>query len=538
MRTVATGPFTRQQRMTLLATSLGLFMIFLDATIVNVALPDIQRDFGGGEQALQWVVAAYSLTMGMFIMSAATLADQRGRRRVFLIGTALFALASAVCGAAPNLVVLNLGRAVQGVGAATVNVASLALVSAAFPEPRSKARAIGIWTAIASVGLAIGPTVGGVLTETIGWRSIFFINLAIGALAAMLVRSNVAESRATATHGFDLPGQVLFIAAVGAVIYGLIEGPHRGWDDPLILGLFVGAVAVAVAFVIIELRVADPMMDVRLFGDRVYTAAIGTLFTVLFGVYGLMLVITQYLQNVRDESPVQAGLVMLGNTVPAIVFAPIAGAWAAKRGGRRPILIGVACMVISLATIAVGVGGPLLVIVVGLAFSGVGSGLAISPTTNVAMSSVPVDRAGMASGIMSAQRALGSAAGFAVMGSVLAAVVGLSLPDRFAPYLAEPGRQEAVDIVVEDANPRAVVSIIGPAKPLPDAVASTAELVEAADDAFAEGIRAALIVGAALNLLALVWGLLVFPGSARGGAMVSDEEAEARHLAALEAAGG
>ena len=158
--------FSSRQKLTLLATSVGLFMIYLDATIVNVALPDIQRDFDAGEQGLQWVVAAYSLTMGMFIMSAATLSDQKGRRKAFIGGMVLFAVASALCGAAPSLGVLNVGRGLQGVGAATVNVASLALVSAAFPDPKAKAKAIGLWTGIASVGLAIGPTLGGVLTET------------------------------------------------------------------------------------------------------------------------------------------------------------------------------------------------------------------------------------------------------------------------------------------------------------------------------------------------------------------------------------
>ncbi len=187
--------FTRRQRLTLVATSVGLFMIYLDATIVNVALPDIQNEFNAGEQGLQWVVAAYSLTMGMFIMTAATLADQRGRRRAFIAGTFVFAVASAICGAAPNLAMLNVGRGLQGVGAATVNVASLALVSAAFPDPKRKARAIGIWTGIASIGLAIGPTVGGVLTESIGWRSIFFINVVVGAVGIVLVLLFVDESR-------------------------------------------------------------------------------------------------------------------------------------------------------------------------------------------------------------------------------------------------------------------------------------------------------------------------------------------------------
>ncbi len=175
-----------RQRMTLVATGLGLFMIFLDATIVNVALPDIQNEFDVGEQGIQWVVAAYSLTMGMFMMSAATLSDQRGRRRAYVVGIVLFCVASVGCGLAPDLGVLNLARGLQGVGAAIVNVASLALVSAAFPDPAAKARAIGLWTGIAAIGLAIGPTLGGVLTEGLGWRSIFLINVVVGVVAVVL----------------------------------------------------------------------------------------------------------------------------------------------------------------------------------------------------------------------------------------------------------------------------------------------------------------------------------------------------------------
>src|SRR5215216_1049382 len=240
--------FTHRQRLTLLATSVGLFMIYLDATIVNVALPDIQKEFNAGEQGLQWVVAAYSLTMGMFIMSAATLADMRGRRRAYIAGIVLFALSSALCAAAPGLFVLNVGRALQGIGAATVNVASLALVSAAFPDPGAKARAIGIWTGIASVGLAIGPTVGGFMTESLGWRSIFLVNLVMGVVGIVLVRAFVDESSDPAKRGLDLPGQVLFIVAVGMLTYGLIEGPHTGWRSPLILFLLIGSGVLAVVF--------------------------------------------------------------------------------------------------------------------------------------------------------------------------------------------------------------------------------------------------------------------------------------------------
>ena len=524
--------FTHRQRLTLLATSFGLFMIYLDATIVNVALPDIQKDFGGGEQALQWVVAAYSLTMGMFIMSAATLADRKGRRRAFILGTIVFTGASAICGLAPSLGILNIGRGLQGVGAATVNVASLALVSAAFPDPGKKARAIGIWTGIASVGLAIGPTVGGVLTESVGWRSIFFVNVIVGVLAVVLVRAFVEESSDPATRDLDLRGQLLFIVGVGALTYALIEAPHDGWLSPLIVGLFVATVVIAVLFVVAELRAADPMMDVRVFRDRVYTVAVLTLFAVLFAIYGLLLVITQYFQNIKGYSPERAGLIMLAQTAPMIVLAPIAGGLAARFGSRRPTLLGVTLVTCGLVVVLAGIGGPLVIVVFGLGLVGAGAALSIAPTTNEAMSSIPPDRSGMASGIMSAQRALGSTAGFAIMGSVLAVVVSATLPGKFAPYLPEPGRQKAVDAVVRDANPRAVVSLIGPGRPLPDVVASSGRLLDAADDAFVEGIRAALLVGAAVTLAALIAGFLVFP---RGAGSRRDELREAGRVEADEA---
>ena len=517
--------FTSRQKLTLLATSIGLFMIYLDATIVNVALPDIQHDFDAGEQGLQWVVAAYSLTMGMFIMSAATLADQRGRRRVYLGGMALFGVASAVCAAAPTLFILNVGRGLQGVGAATVNVASLALVSAAFPDPKAKVKAIGLWTGIAAVGLAIGPTIGGVLTESIGWRSIFLVNVFVGAIGIVLARIVVEESVDPVHRRLDLPGQLLFIAAIGCLTYALIEGPHTGWRSPEIVGLFIIAAALVAAFIMTELRSPDPMMDVRVFHDHVYTVAIISLFAILFAAYGVLLVITQYLQNVRDYSPERAGAIMLAYTVPVIVLAPVAGVIAAKVGPRKPTLLGLGVLLAGLVVIALGVGGSLAIVVLGLGLVGAGGGLGLAPTTNEAMASIPPERAGMASGIMSAQRALGSTAGFAIMGSVLAAVVGATLPSAFKPYLDEQDRREAVAVVVDNANPRAVANIIGPGRPLPDNVASRAELVNAADDAFVEGIQVAVLVGGGVVLAALIAAAVVFPRGERASVEGAEQEA-------------
>jgi MFS family permease len=266
------------------------------------------------------------------------------------------------------------------------------------------------------------------------------------------------------------------------------------------------------------------MMDLRVFGDRVYSTAIITIFCVLFGIYGTLLVITQYFQNIRDYSAEDAGFLMISMTLPVIVLAPIAGRLTARLGGRRPTLIGVSLIAAGLAVLAATVGGNLAWTLLGLALIGAAGGLAVTPVTSVAMSAIPDDRSGMASGILSAQRALGSTAGFAIMGSVLAAVVSLTLPDKFEPYLPDDQqREEAVDEVVEDANPRAVAALLGPGKPLSADVKEEPELEQAADDAFVEGIRAAVGVALVLVLGALVAGYVIFP---KGEPALATEEVD------------
>jgi EmrB/QacA subfamily drug resistance transporter len=519
---------TTTQRMTLLATGLGLFMIFLDASIVNVALPDIQNEFNVGEQGLQWVVAAYSLTMGMFIMSAATLSDTGGRRKAYVAGVVVFCAASIACGLAPDLAVLNVARGFQGVGAAIVNVSSLALVSAAFPEPAAKARAIGLWTGIASVGFAIGPTLGGALTESVGWRSIFLVNAAVGALTVGLTYLFVVESKDPGKRSLDLPGQLLFILGIGALTYALIEGPQLGWLSPAILSLLLGAAVCGALFARVELRSRDPMLDVRLFRDPVYSVALVTIFAVMFCIYGAMLVVTQYFQNVQGFSAEKAGALMMAMTVPIVILAPLAGGLAARFGGRLPTLAGMSCLVAALVVLAAGLGGWFGLVPIGLTLLGIASGLTVAPTTSVAMSSAPPERAGMASGIMSAQRAVGSTVGFAIMGSALALVVSSELPAKFEPFISNASeRKAAVEQVVERANPRAVVALIGPGRPLPDEIREAPELLAAADAAFVSGMRAALGVGILVALGALIAGFIVFPRGRRAETVQEAGEASA-----------
>ncbi len=535
---------TRTQRLTLAATGLGLFMIYLDALIVNVALPSIQSDFRVGESGLQWVVTAYSLGMAVAIMSAGTLADLFGRRRLYLSGIALFTAASIACGLAGSIGVLNAARAVQGIAAATVNVTSLALVSAAFPDPKQKAWAIGIWTAIASTALAIGPTLGGFLVQHSGWRIIFEVNVPVGLAVLILTRLSVQESRDPRPRTFDLPGQFLFVAAVGAFAFAVIEGPHAGWLSAETLILFAVAAVALAAFVRVERRSADPMMDLTLFRDRTYALAILTIFAVLFAVYGMLLVITQLLQNVRAYSPTQAGLILLPYSLVQTTISLRVGKWMASAGSRRLILLGLACQIAGFLVMIAGMAGATAVVVAGLMISALGSALCLTPITSLAMSAVPPERAGMASGIMSAQRALGSTVGFAVLGSVLAASLTLTLSEHLAASLPDPTeRKEVADAIIGNANPRAYAAEIGPGRPIRHANPDTERaILAAADGDFVEGIRISLASAIVVLALVLAAGWRWFPRGKGGVAdarreegAIESEEARARLLVARAA---
>ena len=524
---MTSGARTVHPGMVLLATGLGLFMIFLDATIVNVALPAIQEDFSVGESGLQWVVAAYSLTMAMFMMTSASVADRWGRRRTFVVGLVIFCGASLACGLAPNIEVLNVTRAMQGVGAAVVNVASLALVGAAYTDPAAKTKALGLWTGIAAVGLAVGPTVGGVLTDSLGWRSIFMVNPIVGAVAIVLTYLFVEESSDPDDHSFDAVGQVLFIVGIGALAYALVEAPVYGFSSPAILVPLIASAVILIGFAVFELRSRDPMMDVRVFANIPYTAAITTMFTVLFCAYGTLLVITQYLQNINGYSAERTGFILLAFSIPAMVMAPIAGRLAARFGGRRPTLAGIASACIGTVLLAAGVGQPLWIVMLGLFALGTAGGLAVAPATAVAMASIPPERSGMASGILSTQRGLGSTAGFAIMGTILALVVAAQLPEKLEPVIRNPvERSIVVDDIVEAANPQAVPAVIGraPAR----GADQRAEVIEAADSAFVDGIRLAELVGFVLVAGTFVFGWIVFPRSEK--AEEADELAEAAAL--------
>src|SRR5215470_18544326 len=292
-------PHRTGQVITLVVTCLGLFIVFLDGSIVNVALATIQTDLHAQLSDLQWVVDAYTLPFAALMLTAGTLSDRFGRKRLFLGGLVLFVLGSLLCGVAPTLGWLLVGRAVQGVGAAAIMPGSLAVLVAAFPEPRQRAQAIGIWAGVSGLGLAAGPLIGGALIQLSSWPAIFFVNLPVGIVALALGWPLLAESRNPHARRLDWPGQVLVTAALVCVILALIESSSYGWTSPVILGLFAGAAVCLAAFLLVEARVREPMLPLRLFANRVFSVANVAGLLVGFVFIGTVFFITQFLQSVQ-----------------------------------------------------------------------------------------------------------------------------------------------------------------------------------------------------------------------------------------------
>ncbi len=328
------------QVITLLVTCLGLFMVFLDGSIVNVALPTIQADLHAQLSDLQWVVDAYTLPFAALMLTAGTLGDRFGRKRLFLAGLVLFLLGSLLCGVAPTLGWLLVGRVVQGTGAAALSPGSLAVLVAAFPEPRQRAQAIGLWAGISGVGLAAGPLVGGVLIQLSSWPAIFFVNLPVGIVALALGWPLLSESRNPKAQRIDLPGQVLVTGALTCLIMALIESSSQSWTSPLILGLFSGAAVCLAAFLLVEARVREPMLPLGLFRNRMFSVANVAGLLLGFAMLGTFFFITQFLQSVQGYTPLEAGLRTLPTTAGMFVIAPLAGLLTARLGPRLPIVLG------------------------------------------------------------------------------------------------------------------------------------------------------------------------------------------------------
>ncbi|MCO5974052.1 MFS transporter [Actinoallomurus soli] len=411
----------RGRTIVLLTCFLSVLVAGLDTTIANVALPSIQKALHAPVSGLQWVVDAYTLVIACLLIFSGSVADRFGRRRVFQVGLGFFSLGSLLCGLAPSLGALVAFRALQAVGGAMLNPVAMSIIATTFTDQNERARAVGAWGAVAGLSGAGGPVLGGLLVSGLGWRSIFWVNVPVGALAIYLTQRFVPESRAASGKRFDPLGQLLVVTFLGPVTAAVIEGPRHGWSSPFIVALFVLAAVSVSGLVVIESRRAGPLVDIRFFRSPAFSGAAIIAVVALMTLGGFLFLNTLYLQDVRGYSALHAGLLTIPMAAALAVCAMISGRVVAARG-PRPALVLAGLLLTAGTGLLIGTGretGVWYLILAYLLF-GAGFGLVGTPMTNTALSGMPRDQAGVAGAIASTCRQTGGAIGVAVCGSIVA----------------------------------------------------------------------------------------------------------------------
>ena len=425
---------------TLGAMCFALFMIMLDNTVVNVALPSIQKDLGASISGLEWTINGYTLSFAVLLATGGRLGDIFGRRRMFLFGVVIFTLSSATAGFAGDATSLVVSRIVQGVGAALMMPATLSIITDAFPASE-RGKAMGMWAGVSALALAVGPVLGGFLTEHVSWRAIFYLNIpvAIGAVTAALFA--VRESRDTTVgRDVDYAGVATLTVGLTALILALVEGNSWGWGSPEIVALIAGAVLGLGAFVVIERRVKVPMVDFSLLSDRNFLGAVVVALIVSFSMLGVFFFLALYMQDILGYSPLEAGVRFLPSTLMIVGVAPLAGRLSDRYGPRWLIAGGLTIVAASLYSFSgIATDSGYLDLLPGFVLLGIGIAMTMSPMTSAAMNAVPVQKAGIASGVLSMFRMVGGSLGVAVTGAIFQARVGTSFetasPQQFVDAL-------------------------------------------------------------------------------------------------------
>src|SRR3954453_4957804 len=435
---------------TLLAVCVATFMLLLDITVVNVALPDIQSDLGASLSSLQWVVDAYSLTLAAFLLTAGSLADRLGRRRVFAFGFAIFTIASFLCGISPNATLLNLARGLQGIGGAAMFATSLALIAQEFTG-RERGTAIAAWGATIGGAVAVGPLVGGALPDGLGWEWIFFVNVPIGIGTVILAATQAGESRDPEAKRLDWAGLITFSLGLFALIFGLLRGNAEGWGSGLIVGVLVAAVVLLLAFVLFEWRQEHAMFDLNLFRKPAFSGVSYGTFAIGAGMFSMFLYITIYMQSVIGMTPLQAGVRFLPLTLFAFIVPLATRNLVAKLPARVPLTIGLTLVGVGLLLMrGAKPDSEWTTLLAGFMVSGFGIGLSNPSIASTALGVVPAARSGMASGINNTMRIAGVATGIAALGAIFQSKITDSLhtllphaPSGFADGVAASGTAAA-----------------------------------------------------------------------------------------------
>lgn len=499
-----------RKRWTLLAVCVATFMLLIDVTIVNVALPEIQRDLDASLSSLQWVIDAYALTLASFLLVSGSLGDRLGRRRVFTIGLGLFTTSSFLCGLAGDPTLLDLARGLQGAGGAAMFATALALIAQEF-EGRERAAAVGIWGATIGGAVAIGPLIGGLLTEGLGWEWIFFVNVPIGFAAIAITETRLVNLKATDPQPIDRWGLVTFSAALFLLIFALIRSNAEGWSSTVIVACLAGAAILLTAFVAIERRHPNAMLDLALFRTASFTGVSIVAFAISAGLFAMFLYLTLYMQDVLAYSPLEAGLRFLPMSLLSFIAAPIA----ARLSSRVPFraLMGVGLLLSGAGLLlmhGIAPGDSWTGLLAGFLLAGTGVGLANPGIASVAIGVVASARSGMASGINSTFRQVGIATGTAALGAVFQGRIDSELASLLPN--APAGFSDAV---ASGATPAAVAS-------LPPDLREHA--TAAANQAFIAGLNEIILIGAAICLLGGILGWLLVRSSDMVAASAQQEE--------------
>jgi EmrB/QacA subfamily drug resistance transporter len=486
---------------TLTAVSVATFMLLLDITVVNVALPSIRNDLGGSFSDLQWVVDAYALTLAALVLTAGSLADRLGRRRLFAWGLGIFSAASLLCALAPDPTFLNLARALQGIGGAVMFAVSLALVAQEFPAGRERGTAMGIYGATIGVAVAIGPLVGGALTDGIGWRSIFYLNVPIGLTAIAVTYARLRESRDPNATRVDWAGVASFSAALFMLVLALVRGNDEGWGSTLIVSLFAGSAALLAAFVAIESRISEPMLPLGLFRRPSFTGVQLAAFAVSASAFALFLYIGLYLQNYLGYTPLQAGLRYLPITVVSFFAAPVAGALLSRAPARLMMSGSLAVAGLGLLLMSgVDAGSEWTTLLGGFLVLGAGVGFLNPVIADVALSVVPKERSGMAAGINDTFRQVGVAVGVAIWGAIFVGQGAAKVSDLTAGTATAHGDQprQLVEAASSGSLHQALAAVPQQAQPA---------IEHAAREGFLAGFNDVLTLGGLLCLAGAVLAL-------------------------------
>ena len=517
------GENAREKVIVLFTMCFALAMAMLDNTVVNVALPSIESELESGLSGLQWIVDGYVLAFASLLLTGGILGDKYGRKRLFLIGLAVFTLSSLFCGLSETTEQLIVARALQGVGAALLMPGTLSIITVTFP-PRERAKAIGLWAGVSGLALALGPTLGGYLVEHVGWQSVFFINVPIGIIAFAVAAWVVRESRSDQARYLDVPGLVLGTGTLFLATYGLIEANQRGWTDPLILASLLGAAVLLGAFLMWERRATHPMMPLDYFRIPAFSAGNTVAFCVSLGMFASFFFLSLYMQGIHGYSPFQAGVRFLPMTLAIVVTAPLAGRYASRHGSRAPmtyglLLVGGGLLLLGLTIQA---DTPYVWMFPIFAIMGHGIGATMAPMTAAVMNAVGPQRAGLGSAMTNTSREVGGVLGIALLGTVLTT----RLQAAFVPALSSLGLSSAQTAAIGDAAGHGQVD---PALLQGLTPEQQAGVAQAFSTAFMDGFHVALAIGGIVLLVGAIVANRFIPG--RETIEQHNAEAEAMALA-------